>query len=40
MKDIDMNRKFGIPLSTLQDWKKADKENWRYKLYMYLKTMI
>ncbi len=37
MKDIEMNRKFGIPLSTLQDWKKSGKDNWRFKMYMYLK---
>ncbi len=37
MKDIEISRKFGLPISTIQDWKKTDKENWRYKLIMYLK---
>lgn len=37
MKDIEINRKFGIPISTIQDWKNTDKDNWRFKLYTFLK---
>jgi len=37
MKDSEINKKFGLPISTIQDWKKTDVENWRYKLIMYLK---
>ncbi len=39
MKDIEMHKQFAIPLSTLQDWKKAPKDNWRYKLYTHLKSL-
>ena len=35
--DIELVRIFGIPNSTIQDWKKGDKNNWRYKLYTYLR---
>ena len=24
MKDVDINKYFGIPISTIQDWKKSD----------------
>ena len=37
MKDTEISKKYGIPISTLQDWKKSGKENWRYKVYMKLK---
>jgi hypothetical protein len=37
LKDIELVRIFGIPNSTIQDWKKGDKNNWRYKLYTYLR---
>ena len=37
MKDIEISRKFGLPISTIQDWKKADKDTWRYKVYIKLK---
>ena len=37
MKDTEISRKFGLPISTIQDWKKTDKDNWRYKIYHYLK---
>ena len=37
MKDIDINKYFGIPISTIQDWKKSDPNRWRYKLYKHLK---
>lgn len=39
-KDTDIHKKFGIPISTLQDWKKRENDNWRKKLYLYLKKCI
>jgi len=38
MKDTEIHEKFGIPISTLQDWKKRDDDNWRKKLYLHLKN--
>ncbi len=38
MKDVEINKKFGIPVTTLQDWKKADKDTWRNKVYLHLKN--
>lgn len=34
---MDLTRLFGIPTSTLQDWKNRDDDNWRKKLYDFLK---
>ena len=36
-KDVEISREHGIPVNTLADWKKTDKENWRYGLYHHLK---
>ena len=36
LKDVEIVKIYGIPKSTLQDWKK-DKESWRYKVYLKLK---
>ena len=38
IKDTDIARQLGIPITTIQDWKKSDKNGWRYNLYMKLKT--
>jgi len=38
--DTAINKRFGIPISTIQDWKKTDKNNWRFKLYAYLKATL
>jgi len=40
IKDTDIHKKFGIPISTLQDWKNREKDNWRKKIYFYLKKEI
>ena len=40
MKDTQLKERFGIPISTLSDWKKADSKNWRYKLYWFMKTKL
>ena len=40
IKDTDIHKKFGIPISTLQDWKNREKDNWRKKIYLYLKKEI
>lgn len=40
MKDIEIKKEYNIPLSTLQDWKKADKDNWRKKVYDLLQSQI
>ena len=37
MTDVAISKKFGIPIQSLQNWKKRDKANWRHKLYVYLK---
>jgi hypothetical protein len=38
MFDTDITKKIGIPVTTLQDWKKKSPDNWRYKLYTFLKS--
>ena len=30
---------FGIPKSTINDWKNQDAENWRFKLYTFIKLL-
>jgi len=40
IKDTDIHKKFGIPISTLQDWKKRNNDNWRKKIYLYLKKEV
>jgi len=37
LKDIEISRLFSVPVSTLQDWKKSNKDKWRYRIYTYLK---
>jgi len=37
MKDVEISRKWGIPLQTLYFWKKTEKDNWRYKVYQAMK---
>jgi predicted transcriptional regulator len=37
MTDVTLSKKWNIPLQTLYKWKKADKDNWRFKIYTYLK---
>lgn len=37
MKDTEIKQYFGVPISTLQDWKKSDPDNWRNKVYKLLK---
>ena len=38
LKDTEISNKFKVPVRTLQDWKKSDNDNWRKKLYNYLKV--
>jgi len=38
MKDIEINKVFGIPINTLQEWKKNPDDNYRKKLYLFLKS--
>lgn len=38
IKDTKIKELFGVPISTLQDMKKSDKDNWRYKVYTFLKS--
>jgi len=40
MKDTEISKRFGIPISTLSDWKKRDQRNWRYKLYWFIKEKL
>jgi len=30
----------GMPIGTLRDWEKSDKDKWRYRLYISLKLKI
>jgi len=38
IKDTKINDLFGIPIRTIQDMKNADKDNWRLKVYTFLKN--
>jgi hypothetical protein len=38
LSDMDIKRLFGIPNTTMRDWKKKDKSDWRYKVAMFLKS--
>jgi len=38
MKDVEINKVFGIPINTLQEWKKNPDDNYRKKLYLFLKS--
>lgn len=37
LSDKDIKTAFNIPISTLQDFKNSDKNNWRYKIYHFIK---
>ena len=36
MKDTEISNLFGIPYSTIADWKKRSSNDWRAKLYTYI----
>jgi phage pi2 protein 07 len=36
--DTDITKLLGVPNTTLQDWKKQDIDNWRFKLYKLMKS--
>lgn len=38
LNDMDIMRLFGVPNTTMRDWKKKDKSDWRYKVAMFLKS--
>lgn len=38
MKDIEMSRLFGIPVNTIQDFKKSAPSNWRNQVYNFLSS--
>lgn len=38
MKDTKITELFGVPRSTIQDMKNTDKDNWRFKVYTFLKS--
>lgn len=40
MKDTEIAKKFDLPYPTLAGWKKAPKENWRRKLYHFMKDKL
>ena len=40
MKDTDISKFFGIPSRTLASWKIADKNNWRRKLYLFMRDRL
>jgi hypothetical protein len=37
MKDTELTKYLGLPNTTSRDWKKADKDNWRYRIYHFIK---
>lgn len=37
LKDTEIQELFGLPVTTLRDMKKKSEDNWRYKVYNYLK---
>jgi len=38
LSDTDITTFLGVPNTTLRDWKKNDPQNWRNKLYTFLKS--
>ncbi len=38
IKDTKITELFGVPRSTIQDMKKSDVDNWRRKVYTFLKN--
>ena len=39
MTNKEITLAFGIPQSTLSDWSKKIKTDWRYKIYTHLKEL-
>ena len=37
LTDKQVSEKYGIPRSTVNDWRNSNKESWRYKVYLKLK---
>ncbi len=37
---LKIKERFGVPLSTLQDWQKRDADNWRKRMYDHLVEKI
>ena len=40
IEDVAISRRFNLPARTLADWKKADKDNWRYRVYTFFKEFL
>ena len=38
LAESDITVLLGVPSRTLQDWKKTNHSNWRYKIYNLLKN--
>jgi len=38
LKDTEVKKYFGVPVTTMRDWKKKDKNDWRYRVAMFLKN--
>lgn len=38
LSDADITKLLKIPSATVRDWKKTDSDNWRNKLYHFLKS--
>jgi hypothetical protein len=37
MSDTEIGRIFKMPISTMQDFKNKDKDDWRYRVYTFIK---
>jgi len=37
LKDTELTELFGVPRQTLQNFKNRSEDDWRYKIYHYLK---
>ena len=38
LDDSNITQLLGIPSATVRDWKKTSSDNWRKKLYLFLKS--
>lgn len=38
ISDVKITQIMGLPRNTLQEWKKKDISDWRYKVYNYIKS--
>ena len=37
LSDVEIFKQFGVPTTTTRDWKKRSIDDWRAKVYLFLK---